>query len=160
MPGGVGIPAFRTPDHGSTAGVLAAPADLTAAQTRAVTHLGGPVLVLGAAGTGKTAVLVARFAWLVAQGAAPESILVLSPSSAAAAALRGRVEDALHRPYEELAVHSVRGLCTRLLRDEIAESGVDPFFAPATRADRLAVLLLAECRAPITARPRSRIPKG
>ena len=141
MPGGTGIPALRTPGHGSTAGIPAAPADLTAAQTRAVTHLGGPLLVLGAAGTGKTAVLVARFAWLVAQGAAPESILVLSPSSAAAAALRGRVEDALHRPYEELAVHSVRELCTRLLRDEIAESGVDPFFAPATRADRLAVLL-------------------
>ena len=85
--------------------------------------------------------LVARFAWLVAQGAAPESILVLSPSSAAAAALRRRIEDALDRPYEELAVHSVRELCARLLRDETAEAGVDPFFAPATRADRLALLL-------------------
>jgi DNA helicase-2/ATP-dependent DNA helicase PcrA len=117
------------------------PADLTDAQARAVTHPGGAVLVLGAAGTGKTTVLVARFRWLVAQGAAPESILALSPSSAGAAALRRRVEDALDRPYEELAVHSVRELCTRLLRDELAEAGVDPFFAPATRADRLAVLL-------------------
>jgi DNA helicase-2/ATP-dependent DNA helicase PcrA len=119
----------------------AAPADLTAAQLRAVTHDGGPALVLGAAGTGKTTVLVARLQWLVAQGAAPESVLVLSPSSAAAAALRRRVEDALDRPYEELAVHSVRELCARLLRDETAEAGVDPFFAPATRADRLAILL-------------------
>ena len=117
------------------------PADLTDAQARAVTQPGGPVLVLGAAGTGKTTVLVARFQWLVAQGAAPESILALSPSSSAAAALRRRVEDALDHPYEELAVHSVRELCTRLLRDEIADAGVDPFFAPATRADRLAVLL-------------------
>ncbi|HEY1540692.1 MAG TPA: ATP-dependent DNA helicase [Solirubrobacteraceae bacterium] len=120
---------------------LAVPADLTAAQARAVTHPGGPLLVLGAAGTGKTTVLVARLAWLVAQGAAPESVLALSPSSAAAAALRRRVEDALERPYEELAVHSVRELCTRLLRDETAEAGVDPFFAPVTRADRLALLL-------------------
>ena len=116
----------------------AAPAHLTAAQTRAVTHRGGPLLVLGAAGTGKTTVLAERFAWLVAQGAAPESILALSPSSSAAAALRRRVEDTLHRPYEELAVYSVRELCARLLRDEIAEAGVDPFFAPVTRADRLA----------------------
>ena len=119
----------------------AAPAHLTEAQARAVTHHGGPLLVLGAAGTGKTTVLVERFAWLVARGSAPESILALSPSSSAAAALRRRVEDALHRPYEELAVHSVRELCARLLRDEIAEAGVDPFFAPATRADRLALLL-------------------
>jgi DNA helicase-2/ATP-dependent DNA helicase PcrA len=125
---------YAAPAHG-------APARLTAAQARAVTRPGGPLLVLGAAGTGKTTVLVARFAWLVEQGAAPESILALSPSSSAAAALRRRVEDALDRPYEELAVHSVRELCTRLLRDETAEAGVDPFFAPATRADRLAVLL-------------------
>jgi DNA helicase-2/ATP-dependent DNA helicase PcrA len=115
--------------------------DLTDAQARAVTRPGGAVLVLGAAGTGKTTVLVARFEWLVAHGAAPESILVLSPSSAAVAALRRRIEDALDRPYEELAIHSMRELCTRLLRDEIAEAGVDPFFAPASRADRLAVLL-------------------
>ena len=125
----------------SSASVPAAPADLTAAQAHAATHPRGPVLVLGAAGTGKTTVLVARFQWLVAQGAAPESILALSPSAAAAAALRRRVEDALDHPYEELAVHSVRELCTRLLRDEAAEAGIDPFFAPATRADRLAVLL-------------------
>ena len=117
------------------------PADLTDAQLRAVTQPRGAVLVLGGAGTGKTTALVARFEWLVARGAAPESILALSPSSAAAAALRRRIEDALDRPYEELAVHSVRDLCTRLLRDEIAEAGVDPFFAPASRADRLAVLL-------------------
>ncbi|MEA2218365.1 MAG: ATP-dependent helicase UvrD/PcrA [Solirubrobacteraceae bacterium] len=125
----------------STTGAPAEPADLTAAQARAVTHRDGPVLVLGAAGTGKTTVLVARLRWLVEQGAAPESVLALSPSSAAAAAMRRRVEDALDRPYEELAVHSVRELCARVLRDETAEAGVDPFFAPATRADRLALLL-------------------
>ncbi|MEJ7797246.1 MAG: ATP-dependent DNA helicase [Solirubrobacteraceae bacterium] len=119
----------------------AASAQLTAAQARAVSHRGGPLLVLGGAGAGKTTVLVARFASLVADGVAPESILALSPSSAGAAALRRRIEDALERPYEELAVHSVRELCTRLLREEIADAGVDPFFAPATRADRLALLL-------------------
>jgi len=107
----------------------------------AVTHAGGPLLVLGAAGTGKTTVLVARLRWLCERGAPPESILVLSASGASASALRRRVEDVLERPYEELAVHSVRELCARLLRDEIAEAGVDPFFAPATRADRLALML-------------------
>jgi len=97
--------------------------------------------VLGGAGTGKTTVLVARFRTLVARGAAPESILVLSPSAAGAAALRRRIEDALDGPYEELAVHGVADLCARLLRDEVAEAGVDPFFAAVSGSDRLALLL-------------------
>jgi DNA helicase-2/ATP-dependent DNA helicase PcrA len=114
---------------------------LTPAQARAVRHPGGPLLVLGGAGTGKTTVLVARFTWLVEQGAAPESILALGPTAAGAAALRRQVEDGLSRPYEELAVHSVQDFCARLLHDEAAEAGVDPFFAPVARADRLALLL-------------------
>jgi len=39
--------------------------DLLAGQLQAITHRGGPLLVLGAAGTGKTRVLEARFCWLV-----------------------------------------------------------------------------------------------
>jgi DNA helicase-2/ATP-dependent DNA helicase PcrA len=116
--------------------------ELTSDQERAVTHAGGPLLVLGGAGSGKTTVLARRFAWLVAhEHAAPESILVLTPSAAGAVALRRAVEDTLDRPYEELAISTVRELCARLLREETAEAGIDPFFAPVTRADRLALLL-------------------
>jgi DNA helicase-2/ATP-dependent DNA helicase PcrA len=116
--------------------------DLTPAQSRAVAHAGGPLLVLGGAGSGKTTVLAERFAWLVAHaGEAPESILVLTPSAGGAASLRRTVEDRLDRPYEELAIHSVRDFCARLLREETVEAGIDPFFAPVSRADRLALLL-------------------
>jgi len=116
--------------------------ELTPTQARAVTHAGGALLVLGGAGSGKTTVLARRFAWLVAhEHAAPESILVLTPSAVGASALRRAVEDTLDRPYEELAIHTVRDLCVRLLREETAEAGVDPFFAAVTRADRLALLL-------------------
>jgi DNA helicase-2/ATP-dependent DNA helicase PcrA len=114
---------------------------LTSSQARAVAQPPGPLLVVGGAGSGKTTVLVARFAALVTAGAAPESILALNPSATGAAALRRQVEDALDHPYEELAVHGVREFCARLLREETAEAGVDPFFAPVTRADRLALLL-------------------
>ena len=55
---------------------------LTPRQLEAVTHPGGPLLVLGGAGTGKTTVLCERFAWLVReQGLAPESILALTVSA-------------------------------------------------------------------------------
>src|SRR4051794_25636659 len=110
-------------------------------QARAVTHPPGALLVVGGAGTGKTNVLVERFAHRVREGAAAESILVLAPSPAATGSLRERIESVLDAAWGELAVHDAYALCARLLRDEAAEAGLDPFFVAATRADRLALLL-------------------
>ena len=114
---------------------------LTAAQRRAVTLEGSPLLVLGAPGTGKTRVLVERFAWLVDQGVPPEDLLFVTASDGAAGALRRQVEDLLTPPFGELAVVSVPDLCVRMLREHAPAAGVDPFFVPATPADRLALLL-------------------
>jgi DNA helicase II / ATP-dependent DNA helicase PcrA len=87
-----------------------------------VTHRGGPLLVVGAAGSGKTCTLVHRHAWLATEGGmAPEQVLVITGS--------------------EAAVHTVPGFCARLLHDEALEAGLDPFVAPVTPADRLAMLL-------------------
>ena len=91
---------------------------LSAAQHEAVKHGGGPLLVIGGAGTGKTTTLVERFAWLAERPEAPvaaESILVLTP---AADALREQIEERLGRPAsEEPAVTTFQGLCARLLHD-------------------------------------------
>jgi DNA helicase II / ATP-dependent DNA helicase PcrA len=114
---------------------------LTPEQRAAVEHPGGPLLVLGGAGTGKTTVLAERFVHLVAAGAPPESLLVLCFSTAAADAMRARLEDRLAGAYEELAVTTFRGFCARLLRDEALEAGLDPFATPVSAADRLAMLL-------------------
>jgi DNA helicase-2/ATP-dependent DNA helicase PcrA len=113
----------------------------TDAQRRAITHPGGPLLILAGAGTGKTTVLVERFAWLAAEGCPPESILALTLSAAAADELRERIEARVAPPYEELAVTTFQAFCAQLLRDEALEAGVDPFAAPVTPADRLATLL-------------------
>ena len=62
---------------------------LTPAQRAIVAHRGGPLIVVGAAGTGKTRTLLARHAWLAtAGGLAPEQVLALTASEAAADALR------------------------------------------------------------------------
>jgi DNA helicase II / ATP-dependent DNA helicase PcrA len=114
---------------------------LTDAQRRAASHPGGPLLVLGGAGTGKTRTLLARFAHLVGAGERPEAILVLTEREAAAERLRLAVEAELDRAYEELPVYGIGGLCRRLLRDEALEAGLDPFAVPLTPADRLAMLL-------------------
>src|SRR4051812_27669420 len=118
---------------------MAVPAELTSAQREAVEHAGGPLLVLGGAGTGKTTALVERFAWL-AEAGPPESVLALT-FEGGADALRERIEDRLAAPYEELSVTTFGGLCARLLRDEALEAGIDPFAMPVTAADRLAMLL-------------------
>jgi DNA helicase-2/ATP-dependent DNA helicase PcrA len=47
-------------------------------QRAAVRHPGGPLLILAGAGTGKTTTLCGRVAWLVADGVAPERILLLT----------------------------------------------------------------------------------
>ena len=41
-------------------------ADLTPRQRRAVTHGGGPLLIVAGAGTGNTTVITRRIAWLIA----------------------------------------------------------------------------------------------
>jgi DNA helicase-2/ATP-dependent DNA helicase PcrA len=108
---------------------------LTPNQRAAVEHAGGSLAVVGGPGTGKTTVLVERFAWLCG---APEELLVLS---ADAERLRPRIEERIERGFEELQIHTVPGFCARLLHDEALEAGLSPFAAPASAADRLALLL-------------------
>jgi len=118
------------------------PDGLTSAQARAVTHAPGPIAIVAGAGTGKTRVLVERFAWLVEQGAAPEAVVALTLTAPAADELRSSIEHALgDRPFEELAIATVPSFALRLLRDEALEAGLEAFVLPATPADRLALLL-------------------
>src|SRR4051812_11895731 len=114
---------------------------LTDIQLEAVTHRGSPLLVFGGAGSGKTRVLCERFEALARDGVPPSSMLMLARDGTAAAAMRARVETAIDTPFEELWIETFAGFCARVLRDEAIEAGLDPLFAPVTRADRLALLL-------------------
>ena len=107
----------------------------------AVTHLGGPLLVRGAAGTGKTHTLLERFVWLAGEGVPADSMLLLAFSKGAAADARERLETVIATPWEELWSCTFASFCARVLRDEAHEAGIDPFFVPVTPADRLALLL-------------------
>src|SRR4051812_43631277 len=114
---------------------------LNRAQRAAMTHPGGPLLVVAGAGTGKTSTICRRFAWLVEQGTPADQVLALTFSSSAAAEMRERLETLITSPYEQLHVQTFHGFCSTLLADEALEAGVDPFFSPVTPADRLALLL-------------------
>src|SRR5262245_55601454 len=68
-------------------------AGLTSKQAAAVTHPGGPLLIVAGAGTGKTLVLTRRIAWLIAtKRARPSEILALTFTEKAAAEMEARVD--------------------------------------------------------------------
>jgi DNA helicase-2/ATP-dependent DNA helicase PcrA len=108
---------------------------------RVCAHAEGPLLVVGAAGTGKTELLARRLANLVAAGTAPERILVIGSTRATARRLRERSEALLDGPFEELWIGSWETLGERLLRDHSEAAGLDPFFDVLGPAERLAILL-------------------
>ena len=110
---------------------------LTDAQRDAVTHAGSPLLVIGGPGTGKTEVLVRRVVWLADGGTEPHTVLVLS----ARPGMRERIELALARAHEELAVYSVGEFCVTLLSSQARDAGIDPFVELLGPGDRLAMLL-------------------
>ena len=82
---------------------------LNRSQEQAVTHPGGPLVVLAGAGTGKTRTLTRRFAWLVEQGVPADEILALTFSSAAAAEMRERLESLL-ATHPAVVYHVMRGI--------------------------------------------------
>src|SRR5690606_36493930 len=69
--------------------------DLNAEQRAAVEHGAAPLLVIAGAGSGKTKTLSCRVAHLVAQGADPSRILLLTFSRRAASEMIARVGKAL-----------------------------------------------------------------
>jgi DNA helicase II / ATP-dependent DNA helicase PcrA len=108
---------------------------------RAVAHGGGPLLVIGAAGTGKTELLARRLARLATAGTAPERVLVIGSTRATARRLRERSEALLDGPFEELWIGSWETIGERLLREHAEAAGLDPFFDVLGPAERLAMLL-------------------
>jgi DNA helicase-2/ATP-dependent DNA helicase PcrA len=114
---------------------------LAEAQQRAVQHGEGPLLLQGAAGTGKTEALARRFARLAEDEVAPERILVFASHRATAQRLQQRVETLLPGTYEELWIGIWNELGERLLREHSTAAGLDPFFDVLGPAERLAILL-------------------
>jgi DNA helicase II / ATP-dependent DNA helicase PcrA len=108
---------------------------------QATEHGEGPLLVLGAPGTGKTELLAGRLAHLVATGTRPEDVLTIASGRTTAGRLRERCEALLEGPFEELWIGSWDALGERILREYSEEAGLDPFFDVLGRAERLAMLL-------------------
>ena len=89
-------------------------AGLTPAQQEAVTHFEGPLLILAAAGSGKTRVITRRVAWLLQQGVRAGNILAITFTNKAAGEMRQRVESLV--PGNRVWVSTFHSLGVRLCR--------------------------------------------
>lgn len=87
-PAGDGVETEYGNEYGSVMG------GLSDAQRDAVTHVGGPLIVLAGPGTGKTRVITARVAWMIRErGISPDQIAAVTFTNKAAGELQGRLAD-------------------------------------------------------------------
>ena len=112
---------------------------LTPAQSEAVTHTEGPLLVLAGAGSGKTRVITRRVAYLLSRGVPPHAVLAITFTNKAAGEMRQRT-DALVPGARRPLVTTFHSFCARMLREYGELLGIDPAFTIYDTADQAAAV--------------------
>ena len=97
-------------------------------QCAAATAGEGPLLVLAAAGTGKTRTLVHRVAYLIEQGVPPERILLLTFTNRAAREMLERAEKVVGAAAQSIWSGTFHSICARFLRRYGSALGYQPGF--------------------------------
>lgn len=90
-------------------------------QRQAVVHEGSPLLIVAGAGSGKTAVLTRRIAYLMAaRGVGVGQILAITFTNNAAAEMRERVVGLVGEKARYMWVSTFHSTCVRILRNQAA----------------------------------------
>ncbi len=111
--------------------------DLTDSQRQAVTHVDGPLLIIAAAGSGKTRVITRRVAYLISLGVPPSSILAITFTNKAAGEMKERISKAVDRPLRDFGrldqqwptICTFHSLCLRILRHYATRIGLPANFS-------------------------------
>ena len=109
-------------------------------QCAAATAGDGPLLVLAAAGTGKTRTLVHRVAYLIEKGVAPDRILLLTFTNRAAREMRERAEKLVGDAVASIWSGTFHSICARLLRRYGSGLGYAPGFQILDEDDQKKIL--------------------
>jgi len=105
-------------------------------QSEAVTHAGGPLLVVAGAGSGKTRVLTRRIAYLMSRrNVAPYQILAITFTNKAAGEMKERVAELVGPIAKSMWVSTFHSACVRILRQEAARLGYSNSFSIYDSAD-------------------------
>jgi DNA helicase-2/ATP-dependent DNA helicase PcrA len=118
--------------------------DLTESQRAAAMHVDGPLLIIAAAGSGKTRVITRRVAHLITLGIPANSILAITFTNKAAGEMKHRVAsvcgNSLHdfgkldQPWPMIC--TFHSLCLRILKHYAPEIGLAPNFSIFDSADQ------------------------
>ncbi len=116
-------------------------------QRAAVTHAGGPLLIVAGAGSGKTRVLTHRIAYLLAErDVAPGEILAITFTNKAAGEMAARVAALVgDRRARAMWVMTFHSACVRILRREAARFGYPSNFSIYDSADSQRLMAMV-CR--------------
>jgi len=118
-------------------------AGLNPQQSAAVTHAGGPLLVVAGAGSGKTRVLTRRIAYLMSRrNVAPYQILAITFTNKAAGEMKERVGDLVGPVAKSMWVSTFHSACVRLLRQEANRLGYSNSFSIYDSADSLRLITI------------------
>jgi len=115
-------------------------------QRAAVTHAGGPLLIMAGAGSGKTRVLTHRIAYLLAQrDVQPAEILAITFTNKAAGEMAARVASLVGSRARAMWVMTFHSACVRILRREAQRFGYPSSFSIYDTADSQRLMALV-CR--------------
>jgi DNA helicase II / ATP-dependent DNA helicase PcrA len=131
---------------------------LNPAQYAAVTHAGGPALVIAGAGSGKTQTLTYRVARLIEQGERPESILLLTFTRKSAKEMLRRASVLLDERTERVSGGTFHSFANLTLRTEAPKLGYGSNFTILDQGDAEDVVNLLRTRLGLASKEK-RFPK-
>src|SRR5690554_684112 len=110
-------------------------------QRQAVQHIGGPLLILAGAGSGKTRVITQRIGYLLEHGIAPGNILAMSFTNKAAKEMQERVAKTVgQKMADRLHLSTFHSLGAEILRADIDVLGFKKPFTILDSGDQLNIV--------------------
>ena len=132
---------------------------LNDAQREAVTTIGGPLLILAGAGSGKTRVLTHRIAYMLeVEKVPPWGILAITFTNKAANEMKERLAGLIGPVANDMWVSTFHSACVRILRSHAAKIGYNRNFVIYDTADR--ETLLKQCIKELDLDPKRFSPKA
>ena len=112
--------------------------DLNPEQKQAVTTTEGPLLIIAGAGTGKTAVIARRIAYIIEKKLAkPAEILALTFTDKAAGEMEERVDILVPYGFIDTWISTFHAFGDRILRDNAFDIGLSPDFKVLSRPQQV-----------------------